>query len=426
MVYLEVQTYDFTTTGSVNLNIYIGSRQLSATFSNIAAIKYQFQLTASEVPSYGRLMDNSIHVKLSGINLINAITLKARFNDMAALSVYPTISLGTAHKVITYCQILGSCHIGFAGLRDVSTIVSVFLPNNEKSITLELNDKVKRVDTQISVELSGRQSMLLECVGCDFTNTFINSTGPVAVFAGGKSTVVRKGIKESTFLTQMPLMTSWGKQFILVNSELDDAGDIIRIISRFNKTDVSIEGSPTVQIRYNNEQWIQRLIHKGGVQLITSTKPIMICQIIYNGINHIAMINVPPTEQFLPHPFTVPCQNSIVLIHHGNSLRSLQITGMETMSFDIVSKSVFMVRYLTRDGNNSECHIMDDGNSFGMMYTADPKPGESYLDQLYISGYKLKVLPVLYVEIIFQHYCTCVKCIFDVRYQSDLHASLIT
>jgi hypothetical protein len=91
MVYLEVQTYDFTTTGSVNLNIYIGSRQLSATFSNIAAIKYQFQLTASEVPSYGRLMDNSIHVKLSGINLINAITLKARFNDMAALSVYPTI-----------------------------------------------------------------------------------------------------------------------------------------------------------------------------------------------------------------------------------------------------------------------------------------------------------------------------------------------
>jgi hypothetical protein len=93
---------------------------------------------------------------------------------MAALSVYPTISLGTAHKVITYCQILGSCHIGFAGLRDVSTIVSVVLPNNEDVITLELNDKVKRVDTQISVELSGRQSMLLECVGCDFTNTFIN------------------------------------------------------------------------------------------------------------------------------------------------------------------------------------------------------------------------------------------------------------
>jgi hypothetical protein len=50
-----------TTTGSVNLNIYIGSRQqpLSKTFSNIADIKYDFQLTASEVPSYGRLMDNS-------------------------------------------------------------------------------------------------------------------------------------------------------------------------------------------------------------------------------------------------------------------------------------------------------------------------------------------------------------------------------
>lgn len=375
------------------MNICIGSRPLSATFSDISKIKYEFKLTASEGPSYGQLMDNSIHIELSGINLINAVTLKARFNDMAALSVYPTISLGTEYKIITYCQILGSCHIGFAGLKDASTMVSVLLPNNEENITLELNGKVRRVGAHISVELSGRQSILLECVACDFTNTFINSTGSIAVFAGGKSTVVRKGIKESTFLTQMPLMTSWGKQFILVNSEVDDAGDIIRIISRFAETNVSIEGRPTVQIRYNNKQWIQRLIHKGGVQLITSTKPIMICQIIYNGLNHAAMINVPPTEQFLPHPFTVPCQNStgIVLIHHGNSSGSLEITGMQTMSFDIVSKSVFMVRYLTGNGSDSECSIIADGNSFGMMYTANPNPGESYLDQLYISGYKLQV-----------------------------------
>ncbi|CAC5382378.1 unnamed protein product [Mytilus coruscus] len=392
IVHLETQTYS-TQSDPVILNISMSTREIIERFDTLEAVSYQFQLSDNEIPQYGVIGDTAIYIRLSGIGDITGVTLKARFNDMATITVYPTLSLGSQYKIISYCQILGSCHVGFAGLNDNSTNIKIVFPHLD-DMEVDVNGTTYHSGDIINVQLTYYQAFWLECIECELTNTIIDSSGPLAVFSGGSGTVVRKGVIESTFLTQMPPLSTWGKEFLLVNSNIDDGRDIYRIVSRFSETTVNIDGFDSVTFGDRNH-WIQRLINIGNVLHIVSNKPILICQLIYDGLNNAAMVVVPPVEQYSNNSFSLPCHDNVHLLFEGNSWNAMGVKGIENGTLSIVSNSRFVARSFDpiRD-SNALCHIRNDGSVFALVYVNMPTSAEAYIDIQYINGYSLKDLPL--------------------------------
>ncbi|XP_052077953.1 uncharacterized protein LOC127715870 [Mytilus californianus] len=303
------------------------------------------------------------------------IAINVRYGTLAPMTVYPISSLGKDYKAITYCQILGKCFIILSTLPATTVEVKVALPETSKSsrkIELTFNATKYGSGETILFALSGNYTAIIECA-CDLTGTFISSNGTIAVFAGGRDTVVRWGNKEKTFITQLLPLNTWGKEFILIDSDIDDFGDTIRVISRYNNTVVKMNGYKTVTMHAMSHFIIQRSLQRGSTLHLSSSKPTMVCQIVADGFKQPTMINIPPAEHFFNTELSIPCTfcNHLKLITNGYN-DSIKIKGGGMTQFKLVSKSGFTVMHFDHEymfDNNDICVIQSKNIPFALLYT---------------------------------------------------------
>ena len=203
IVHLDVVSSD-TSSDAVTLEVQMENKRFINHFSSIAEIRYSFLLTNNEVPQMRMVSNGTIYIKIKGTRQMKQFSLKVRYNNMASMNLYPVQSAGNYYRVVTYCQVLGSCILGFAGLRNQSTEIKITLPMLKPTSTLNFQDNKYGSGDTIIVHLQEFEVAWIECKQCDLTNTVLESSNNFVVFAGGLDTVVRKGTFESTFLTQLP------------------------------------------------------------------------------------------------------------------------------------------------------------------------------------------------------------------------------
>ncbi|CAG2204822.1 unnamed protein product [Mytilus edulis] len=291
-------------------SVKIGQRTVHLTLPVVLSPQqtvYKFDVQPAEYLIPGNITQSTIYINIQDDNIQqNLIALRLMIDDLEPVTIYPIESLGNEYRVITYCQILGSCFLALSTVPNTGPVrVNVTLPT-ENSMKVQYHNAFYSEGQQIQIQLLDNEALLLECKQCDFTGTLIKSSEKIAVFAGGIDTIVRRGDVESTFLAQMTPVHTWGKDFILVDSNIDDMGDMIRIVPRYRETVVKVSGQTTTRIN-STEHYIQGALNRGDIVHVTANKPIMICQILTTGSKQGLMLNVPPTEQYFEVDFHIHC-----------------------------------------------------------------------------------------------------------------------
>ncbi|CAG2236251.1 unnamed protein product [Mytilus edulis] len=297
------------------------------------------------------------------------ISMNVRYETLAPMAVYPIGSLGNEYKVITYCQILGKCFISITTLPDITVEVKVTLPETRKSnrkIEVTFHNTQYGSGETILFEISGNYTSILECA-CDLTGTYISSNGTIAVFTGGRDTVVKRGKMKKTLITQMLPLSTWGKEFTLIDSDTDDFGDTIRVISRYNNTVVKMDGFKTVTIHAMSHFIIQRSLQRGSTIYLSANKPVMVCQIAADGFMQPAMINIPPAEHYFTTELSIPCkpQYHMNIVVNGYN-ETFQLKERTERHIELVSKSGFSVMHFESTDTNDICEIQNNGISFAI------------------------------------------------------------
>ncbi|CAC5382365.1 CSMD [Mytilus coruscus] len=367
-VSIEVQTNDSTSAPSISVKI--GQRTVT---TNTEQAVYEFGKHAGEYLIPGNVTQSAVYIKIEDDTIQhNLVSLRLTIDDLEPLTIYPTESLGKEYRVITYCQILGSCFIALATVPNTNGTVhvNVFLPRN-KSMEVQYHNASYSEGKHIQIQLSDNEALLLECKKCDFTGTLIKSSEKIALFAGGSETIIRRGDVESTFLAQMTPVHTWGKDFILVDSNIDDMGDMIRIIARYDETVVKIDGQITTRISLP-EHYIQRALNRGDIIHVTANKPIMICQILTTGSKQGLMLNVPPTEQYFEDKFNTHCR------YNGFAI----ISGDEDVTINSEPIIIGHSGYIAIKMDSSSCSSSNSGYKHGTFFGQRDHPIRPYIKEV--------------------------------------------
>ncbi|XP_071123897.1 uncharacterized protein [Mytilus edulis] len=375
-VLFEVQTHY--TVSSLTVSVQIGQRTATPTVVfSLQQKVYNFDVQPDEYLIPGNIAQSTIHINIQDETIQqNLIALRLMIDDLEPVTIYPIESLGNEYRVITYCQILGSCFLALSSVPNSGAVrVNIILPT-ENSMRVQYHNASYSEGQHIHIQLLDNEALLLECKQCDFTGTLIKSSETIAVFAGGIDTIVRRGDVESTFLAQMTPVHTWGKEFILVDSNIDDMGDMIRIIPRYRETVVKISGHTTTRIN-STEHYIQRALNRGDIVHVMANKPIMICQILTTDSKQGIMLNVPPTEQYFEFSFNTHCG------YNGFAI----ISGDSDVTIYSEQRIIGISGYIATKIDSNSCASFNSGYKHSTMFGQRHHAGTPYIkDVQYFSN----------------------------------------
>lgn len=128
----------------------------------------------------------------------------------------------------------------------------------------------------------------LDSTDCDLTGSRVLASKPVAVFSGHERASVpddlefawqdHSDVSRDHLVEQMPPVEVWGKKFIVIAAKQNEdgnrppGGDYVRVIARYDGTQVSINGVP----RYTLAEGEFRQFQSGDFAVIETTQPALV------------------------------------------------------------------------------------------------------------------------------------------------------
>ncbi len=238
----------------------------------------------------GGLEDKGIHIVSN--DPISVYGLNKGYSTTDAFLALPVNALGLDYRIVTYKTSItnfGSC-FSVVATQDATTL-TVF--NHQTNSTTNIN-------------LNQGQTYHVEApnVDEDVTGSRVQSNFPVAVFGSSDQVSITGLICGSAnhIVEQMFPYYSWGKNFVTVPlAGRDASGDIFRIVSAQNGTDIAINGIFVATIN-SGDYYESNLI---GYNSITTSKPVILAQFAKgiacsgNITGDPFMMLIPPREQFL-------------------------------------------------------------------------------------------------------------------------------
>ncbi|XP_053400723.1 uncharacterized protein LOC123557844 [Mercenaria mercenaria] len=212
------------------------------------------------------------------------------------------------HVVATFCAVGGYCQIAIAAAEN-NTEVFIDIPTNVEEIAFCNQSSYYRSKFDKRITMNQFDALQLETT-FDLTGTVIFSYKPIAVFVGSRN--VTNGNITAHTMEQLVPTSHWGKEFVVQNLGSNGYGDILKIVSHFSSTTVTMSGFPAFNIteRYHT---VTRRLDKGMRSHIQASHPIQVIQITgltyaTDGETSALSMTVVPSIQNALQKFTVACQ----------------------------------------------------------------------------------------------------------------------
>ncbi|XP_060576950.1 IgGFc-binding protein-like [Ruditapes philippinarum] len=212
--------------------------------------------------------------------------------------------------VATFCAVGGYCQIAIAAVEN-NTEVFVDIPEKVEEIALCNKSSFFRSHRDKAFTMNKFDALQLETT-YDLTGTVIFSFKPIAVFVGSRN-VTNGGIVAHT-MEQLVPSSHWGTEFVVQTLGSNGYGDILKIVSHYTSTVVTMSGFPSFNMteRY---QTVTRRLSNGTRSHIQASHPIQVIQIsglTYAAKDEISMLSmtVVPSVQNSWHSFQVACPDS--------------------------------------------------------------------------------------------------------------------
>lgn len=184
--------------------------------------------------------------------------------------------------------------------------------------------------------LNKMETFLVTTGSLDLTGTKIDSDKPIAVTSGVQCANVPRGVSYCDHLVEMMYpISSWGNSFITHPLARRTGGDLIRVLSSLDNTEVKINGSLVAKLAAGT--YYDAILKTSNV--IETTQPALVAQYSlgqsYDGvISDPFMMLVPPTEQFLDK-YTFSTPESGFIYHFANVV--IRTAALATLRLDGVT-----------------------------------------------------------------------------------------
>ncbi|XP_060601630.1 uncharacterized protein LOC132754901, partial [Ruditapes philippinarum] len=265
----------------------------------------------------------------------------------------PDEHLGTEYYVPTYCSLGGHCQIAVAGTTD-STSLQIVFPEHIPSESVTCNGQSITTGDPVSFQLNENEVLHIESneSQVDLSGTYITSDNVIAVFIGA-----RDGPGDACMIEQIPPVNKWGTEFVVAPNALNDAGDVIKIITQSPDTTIHILRYSPFTIS-NAGGYVELRIDWEMHSTIVSTKPILVVQImsldIYNDTSIVkgkpAMVLVPHVKQWTDKEVMSDCfinaNNDSIL-----TAVTVAVADLPTVTWDPNNTGMFDIPRTRIDGS---------------------------------------------------------------------------
>ena len=209
--------------------------------------------------------------------------------------------------------------------------------NTDVIITPSITTGTRTAGVPYTITLSQFQTYTLQGDGAgeDLTGTIIESSHPVAVFAGSRCTFIPPSSYACDHIVeQMTPTATWGKEFdtFPFKARQNGLGDFLRILACVDGTVVTIDGAVAGTI--NRGEFLETMVTAPSE--ISTSEPTLVAQYLtgedYEGrIGDPFECLIPPTEQFMPgYTFLTPtgyAENYVNVVAPTASLGDLVLEG---------------------------------------------------------------------------------------------------
>ncbi|WAQ99372.1 FCGBP-like protein [Mya arenaria] len=178
----------------------------------------------------------------------------------------------------TFCDTGGYCQIAVAANED-DTAIYLKVPDHVENIVLCRENTFYRTKQLTQINMKKFEVIQLEST-YDLSGTHIYSMKPVAVFSGSRN--VTNGDVVAHTVEQLVPSSHWGTEFAVKNLGTTGYGDILKIVSGWRSTKVTMRGYPSFTITDPLQTIVMQV---GGVQYLQP-----------KDTTSVSMTYVPPLE----------------------------------------------------------------------------------------------------------------------------------
>ncbi|HEY6171666.1 MAG TPA: IgGFc-binding protein [Candidatus Kapabacteria bacterium] len=287
-----------------------------------------------------------------------------------AFMALPIDVLGTKYRTLNYQSSLVSFGGQFADLPGQFWVVA---SEDQTLIVITPNDTTSsgRPARESFVVLLNKGDVYLvqgnpHQKGNDLTGSLIESDKPIAVFSGHMRAAIPEGFNNTGtnrpsrdhLVEQLPPISSWGSEMVVVPYESSDSPDVVRILSATDSNAILINNDFTVGLNAGEFYEIHSLYEP---TLIRSLDPVLVGQYMHTSVYGIAS---QPND---PAPYGDPSFSLVPPLVQASGTQFVVVVGdaatIEAQFLTIVSKADSLVNLRVNDRAISSSNIKTIGTS---------------------------------------------------------------
>lgn len=317
-IYLDI-TSDFNATGFVEIPGLSFYQDFTATPGTITRITLpnDVQVGSSENAEY-----KGVHIVSDQEVAVYGVSLRSYSSD--GFLALPLDILSSQYMLMSYPNLT------WYGGVDQTLISQIGIVSPYDNVTVTITPSCQTYNGQpagvpFNVVLNTGEAFQVQCLlsndpSADLTGTVIQSSLPVAAFAGNACASIPPDTRACDHIVeQVPPVSTWGSYFIAFPLQGRENGDTWRMLSASNGTDLYIDGSLVTTLNFGD--FYETILTSPAE--IEASNPILVMQyangddwdpnLSQNGDPF--MMLIPPSEQFMDH-YTFATPSSGFLFHY--------------------------------------------------------------------------------------------------------------
>lgn len=232
----------------------------------------------------------------------------------------PVDSLGTEYYTVSYSPPHTNTEFGIVATEDNTTIHIQISKHFRKAPPARVVFQGQAYENQetMTVVMNKFDSLQIQdTLKGDLTGSWINSNKPIGVFSGNVRTNVGEGTSRDHLVEQLPPVSAWSRNFVVVPIPYRTTGDYLKIVASQPDTWFAVVTNDAPVMSYRIDiagHWEEVMLPSTSNAYITANKPILLVQIVNSQLRDAgqeladpSMILVPPVEQYdTEYHFSLP------------------------------------------------------------------------------------------------------------------------
>ena len=304
-----MQTSDIRKQSNVHAHVFTSNKDVNVTFTEGHQERFENQEMKEHVsprtnfkykinPAFELIGNQKVRMEVQlwsgGRNPFSVVGMNSIQGSCDAFLAFPTNTLGTDYFVLTHFQSSYKSQFALAATQ-MNTRITITLPANYK----------RTIDSERHINMIMNNNEVIQMQDqADLSGTRVTSNKPIALFSGGKPTVMSRDEPNSSgsgLVEQLPPIQNWGQIFHLIPVSNMVSQYLVKIVSSVDYTVVKWYINDKINTFTLTRAGDFQQIEVSPIMFLTieSFQPILVIQTFQNGNdNPLAMTVIPPVDRY--------------------------------------------------------------------------------------------------------------------------------